>query len=139
MNGLRLLLAAWLLAVSSGCALVNPGVIEEIESNPTGDRAASTLVMTLDDGTRLPLKFVREDNLVHLGSGGRWWRRFQSPGPVTLLMRGREYRGTAVAVRDNPGKRREVFQQLRSSGTAWLKGVLVTVTLADATGQESVR
>ena len=75
MNGLRLLLAAWLLAVSSGCALVNPGVIEEIESNPTGDRAASTLVMTLDDGTRLPLKFVREDNLVHLGSGGRWWRR----------------------------------------------------------------
>ena len=122
-------LLAWALA---GCALVNPGVIQEIETNPDGDRAASTLVMTLDDGTRLPLNFVREDNRVYLGSGGRWWRRFETPAPVTLLIRGRQYRGTAVAVRDDPDKRMEVFKQLRPSGTAWLKGVLVAVTLDDA-------
>ena len=125
----RWLLLACVLSLTSGCALVNPGVLDELEANPDGPRAARTLVMSFADGTRLPLNYQREADVVYLGAGGSWWRRLETPTPVTVLIQGERLSGEAVAVRDDPARRRAVFRALRPRALAWLPGVLVKVTL----------
>ena len=74
-----------------------------------------------------------------LGAGGAWWRRVESPTPVTVLIQGERLSGEAVAVRDDPARRRAVFRALRPRALAWLPGVLVKVTLTGAAPERALQ
>ena len=112
----------------------NPRVVEELRANPDGLRAARVTLLTLPDGTSLPVNFLREDNMVYMGADGRWWRPFaDGPRPVTLLIRGETLTGNAVAILDDPAHTADIFARLRPTAPTWLPGrlggVLVEVTL----------
>ncbi len=115
------------------CAVRNPDVIRQIETEPDAHRAQNTLVLNLPDGRRLPVNYLQEENVVYLGADGRWWRALEQPTPVSLTLRGATVSGTARAVRDDKALRRRVFRELRPLFPTWLPqwmgGVLVQVEL----------
>jgi hypothetical protein len=70
--------------------------VAEIQTNPQGERAARTMVITLADGRIYPVNYLREGNLVFMGIDGRWWRAFvDGDAPVQTLIRGERLRGLA--------------------------------------------
>jgi hypothetical protein len=112
----------------------NSGVVEELRTNPGGERAARAMLITLPDGRELPVNYLREGDMVYLGVDGLWWREFREGAqPVTLLIRGQTLSGQAVAILDDPARTEAVFARLRPTAPAWLpgrmRGVLVQVTL----------
>ncbi len=128
----RIALLVLCVAVS-GCAVRNPDVMRQIETEPDGYRAQNTLILESPDGRRFPVNYLREGNVVYLGADGRWWRQFETAARVTLILRGATVGGTARAVRDDPQLRRRVFRELRPLFPTWLPewlgGVLVAVEL----------
>ena len=112
----------------------NAKVAEEIRSNPNGERAQRTMLITLADGRMYPVNYLREDNLVFMGIDGRWWRDFVGEGqPVEMLIQGETLFGHAVAVTDDPEYTADVFSRLRPKVPGWLpdwlNGTLVVITL----------
>ncbi|RZO78600.1 MAG: hypothetical protein EVA66_07105, partial [OM182 bacterium] len=72
----------------------NASVIAEIQTNPGGERAARSMVITLADGRVYPVNYLREGNLVFMGIDGRWWRAFQGAGQqVEMLIQGQRLTG----------------------------------------------
>ena len=120
----------------SGCALINPGVIEELEQTPSAPRAERTLVLELADGTRFPVNYFEHGGELLTVSGGRWWRRFQQPAAVQVLLRGSWYPAIARAVRDDPERRRLALAALRPRLARGLPGVLVVVLLQPASAAD---
>ena len=85
LNRLTLLI---LCVAVSGCAVRNPDVMRQIETEPDGYRAQNTLILEGPDGRRFPVNYLREGNVVYLGADGRWWRQFETAAPVTRVLRG---------------------------------------------------
>ena len=101
--------------------LANPGVIEEVTSNPGGERAGIVMLLTLPDGRVLPVNYLREGNRVFAGADGRWWRALRDGDvPVTVMIRGESFAGRATVVFDDPEYRRDVFARLRPDVPKWL-------------------
>lgn len=101
--------------------IANPRVIEEITSNPTGERAGIVMALTLPDGRTLPVNYRREDNRVYAGADGRWWRTLRDGNaPVTMLIRGETLTGRAHVVFDDPAFKADVFSRLRPTVPRWL-------------------
>ncbi len=126
----------------------NARVADEIRSNPDGDRARKTMLLTLQDGTMYPVNFLHEGDKVFMGIDGRWWREFVGAGqPVSMYIRGETLTGHAVAKLDDPAYTADIFSRLRPTAPAWLpdwlNGKLVVITLTrsdtsdvgDATGE----
>jgi len=114
---------------------VNARVAEEIRQNPEGTRAAKTMLLTLEDGRMYPVNYLHEGQMVFMGIDGRWWREFVGDGQsVTMFIKGRQYRGHAVAVLDDPAYTDDVFSRLRPTAPEWLprwaNGKLVVITLS---------
>ena len=112
----------------------NARVAEEIRQNPDGDRAARTMLLTLEDGTMYPVNFLHEGNEVFMGIDGRWWRVFVDEGQrVSMFIKGETYTGHAVAVLDRPEYQKDIFSRLRPTVPKWLpdalNGKLVVITL----------
>ena len=101
--------------------VMNPNVVEELQSNPQGERAGIVMLLTLPDGRRLPVNYIREGNTVFVGADGSWWRLFGDAGaPVTVLIRGETLTGLAQVVLDEPDYTHEVFGRLRPTVPGWL-------------------
>ena len=82
--------------------VTNPGVAEEIRTNPPGERAGIVMLLTLPDGMGLPVNYLHEGNEVFAGADGRWWRAFQGEGAdVSVLIRGATLMGRAKVVLDD--------------------------------------
>ena len=140
MKWLRVSLAV-LTALLGGFALyghfiANPRVAEEIRSNPDGQRARETMLLTLPSGRELPVNYLREGDLVFVGADGPWWRDVRDGGRVAMLIRGRGLRGDATVILDDPAYTRDVFARLRPTAPSWLpdwlNGKLIEIEVIDA-------
>ena len=108
--------------------------VAEIQTNPQGERAARTMVITLADGRIYPVNYLREGNLVFMGVDGRWWRVFVDGDPsAQMLIQGQRLSGRARVVLDDQAYVDEIFARLRPKAPswlpAWLNGKLVVITL----------
>ena len=73
------------LVISTGYVIysrdgVDARVAEEIRTNPQGERAQRTMLVTLMNGRTLPVNYLREDGLIFMGIDGLWWREFVGAG-----------------------------------------------------------
>ena len=114
----------------------NAAVVDDIKSNPDGDRAKRAMLLYLEDGRMYPVNYLREDGLVFVGIDGLWWREFEGHGaPVKLLIRGQKHHGHANTVLDDPAYKEAVFARLRPTAPEWLpdwlNGKLVVIQLED--------
>lgn len=114
--------------------IVNPVMMEEIRTNPTGDEAQEAMLLTFE-GKTLPVNYLKEGDTVFMGVDGRWWRAFVGDAvPVSMLIQGETYTGLAVVVLDDPTYVEDVFSRLRPTAPdwlpAWLTGKLVVITIA---------
>lgn len=99
----------------------NPRVIEELQTDPQGERAGIVMLLTLPDGRILPVNYRREGDQVFAGADGRWWRALREGDvPVTVTIRGETLPGRARVVFDDPEYKRDVFARLRPNVPKWL-------------------
>ncbi len=121
---------------------VNPQVVSELRRFPDGSTATRVAVLTMMENDvsshSVPVNYLREDNKVFLAASGPWWREFsKGSAPVTLLIKGEELSGQAVAVVDDAAYTKKVFARLRPDASGWLpgllNGVLVVVDLDEIT------
>lgn len=113
--------------------VANPRVVEELRTDPEGERAARAMLMTLPDGRALPVNYLREGDKVFAGADGPWWRAFQGEGaPVSLLIRGQMLTGHATVELEDTVYRKEIFSRLRPAASwlpGWLDAKLVVIVL----------
>jgi hypothetical protein len=126
-----LILLLWLPQRVEG---TNARVIQEIKTNPLGERAARTMVVTLADGRIYPVNYLKEGGLVFMGIDGRWWRAFQGAGQsVNMLIKNEPFSGHGRVILDNQEYVDQVFARLRPKAPswlpAWLNGKLVVIEL----------
>lgn len=131
---LVLVALALLVWLSGRMAAGNARDVAEIQTNPQGERAARTMVITLADGRIYPVNYLREGNLVFMGIDGRWWRVFVDGDPsAQMLIQGQRLSGRARVVLDDQAYVDEIFARLRPKAPswlpAWLNGKLVVITL----------
>ena len=131
---LVLVAVALLVWLSGRMAAGNVQDVAEIQTNPQGERAACTMVITLADGRIYPVNYLREGNLVFMGIDGRWWRAFvDGDASAQMLIQGERLSGRARVVLDDQAYVDEIFARLRRKAPswlpAWLNGKLVVITL----------
>ena len=51
-----------------------------------------------------PVSYYQEDGSVYCFTHAGWWKNFDGGAEVHTLIRGQEFTGTAVSIRDNPEK-----------------------------------
>ncbi len=105
--------------------VTNPAVLEELRSNPLGERAAKVMILTFPDGRVLPVNYLRDGERVFVGADGPWWRVFRNGNvPVTLEIQGQRLQGRAQTILDNPAYTEQIFQRLRPNVPDWLPSFL---------------
>ena len=119
--------------------VVNPAMMKEIRTNPTGEEAQEAMLLTFD-GKTLPVNYLKEGDTVFMGADGRWWRAFTGEGiPVSMLIQGETYNGHGVVILDDPAYVQEVFARLRPTAPewlpGWLTGKLIVITLRTSAEQ----
>ena len=50
--------------------MTNPDVVQEVRANPTGERAAKVMLLTLPSARMIPVNFLLEDGRVYAGPTG---------------------------------------------------------------------
>ncbi len=114
--------------------MVNPRISAQIRNEPDSAAAARAMILIFADGREIPVNYLWEGNQVFAGADGRWWREFRAgPTPVSLVIKGRTYRGQATVELNNQNYVDDVFSRLRPTAPEWLpdwaNGKLVIVTL----------
>jgi len=123
-----LVLGYWIYAVQ----IANPRVERELMENPTGERAARVMLLTLPSGRRIPVNFYREEDMVYAGADGSWWKELVGDGfPVSVLLRGETLQGTARTVLDDPVYTKQIFEKLRPNAIEGF-GRLVEIRIENA-------
>jgi len=131
--GVVVLLVVGTVAMKWRGDTVNTRVMNEIRSEPFGERARKTMIVTLDDGRVYPVNYLREDGRVYMGIDGLWWRVFQGEGSrVQMEINDQIVTGTGVVILDDPARVEDVFSRLRPTVPEWLpralNGKLVEIT-----------
>lgn len=128
------LIVLFLVGAAYQVYIVNPRVHQELTDNPQGERAGIVMLLTLPDGKRIPVNYLREVDKVYVGADGPWWRALQSGDvSIQLEIRGEQLTGKARVILDNPVYVDDVFSRLRPTVPTWLpdwaNGKLVEITL----------
>ena len=136
-TALVLLLVAGLVYGNLTREMTNARVAEEIRHEPEGERAARTMLLTMEDGRMYPVNYLYEGNKVFMGIDGFWWREFADEAkPVSMYIKGETYTGQALTILDRPEYIKDVFSRLRPTVPKWLpdalNGKLVEITLDPA-------
>ena len=118
--------------------IVNPKVVTELQTDPSGERARKVMLLTFPDGKVLPINYLRENPYVYAGADFSWWKAFADDGAqVTVLIQGETLRGTARVVLNQPDFKATIFARLRPTVPKWLpdwlNGKLIIITI-DAAG-----
>ena len=113
--------------------VLNPRVMEELRTDPEGERAGIVMIIDLPGGKRIPVNYLREGDKVFAGADGPWWRTLGDGAPVTLLIRGEILHGHGRVKEDDPAYKKDVFSRLRPTVPkwlpSWLDAKLVVVSL----------
>ncbi len=118
---LAVLVAAFLVLWLVFGPIMNARVMEELASDPQGERAGIVMLLTLPGDRVLPVNYRREGDQVFVGADGRWWRALREGDvPVTVTIRGERLAGRARVVFDDPEYKRDVFARLRPNVPKWL-------------------
>lgn len=122
----------------------NERVATEIRENPDGERAARTMLLTLEDGTMYPVNYLYEDDKVFMGIDGLWWREFvDEPRAVQMFIKGNTYSGSALTKLDDLTYIKDIFSRLRPKVPKWLpdalNGKLVVITLDEESKQAALQ
>jgi len=131
--GVVVLLVVGTVAMKWRGDTVNTRVMNESRSEPYGERARKTMIVTLEDGRVYPVNYLREDGRVYMGIDGLWWRVFQGEGSrVQMEINDQIVTGTGVVILDDPARVEDVFSRLRPTVPEWLpralNGKLVEIT-----------
>jgi len=111
--------------------VANPRVSRELLEEPDGERAKRVMLLTLPDGRRLPVNYLRKGGMVYAAADGRWWKPLAGDGAdVTVLVRGETLSGRARAVRDDPDYTTRIFRELRPDAIEGF-GTLVEIRLSE--------
>jgi len=118
---LAVLVAAFLVLRLVFGPIANARVMEDLASDPQGERAGIVMLLTLPGDRVLPVNYRREGDQVFAGADGRWWRALREGDvPVTVTIRGETLAGRARVVFDDPEYKRDVFARLRPNVPKWL-------------------
>ena len=131
--GVVVLLVVGTVAMKWRGDTVNTRVMNEIRSDPFGERARKTMIAALEDGRVYPVNYLREDGRVYMGIDGLWWRVFQGEGSrVQMEINDQIVTGKGVVILDDPARVDDVFSRLRPTVPEWLpralNGKLVEIT-----------
>lgn len=111
----------------------NPRVVADLQTNPQGERAQKAMLLYFPDGKVLPVNYLMEGNQVFAGSDFGWWRAFESGNvPVSVMIKGETYEGTARVELEDKIYIEDIFSRLRPTTPDFLThwGKLVIIDLA---------
>jgi len=117
------------LLMSVHARMTNPDVAQEVRANPTGERAAKVMLLTLPSARMIPVDFLLEDGRVYAGADGRWWKELEGgPHTVKVFVLGESFAGRARAVLDDSTYTKDVFTRLRPDAVPGF-GTLIEILL----------
>ena len=79
-----------------------------------------------------PVDYLREGNMVYIGSDSGWWKHLEGGAEVTMLIQGTEYTGWATPILDDPERSSAGFKKLRPwtyKRAEWTGAVFVEVKI----------
>lgn len=86
--------------------------------------------------TTFPVDYLREGNMVYIGSDSDWWKHLEGGAGVTMLVQGTEVTGWAIPILDDPERSSAGFKKLRPwtyMRAKWTEAVFVEVEIRDQT------
>jgi hypothetical protein len=129
--GVGVLIAAIGGYLAYAILIANPAVVEDLRTNPTGERAKIVMILSLPNGKDLPVNYLREGNRVYAGADGTWWKELRGEGAeVEMLIQGESLRGQARAVEGDPDYTLDIFKRLRPTSYKYLDGVLIEIKIS---------
>ena len=81
-----------------------------------------------------PVDYLREENMVYIGSDSDWWKHLEGGAEVTMLIQGMEVTGWATPILDDPERSGVGFRKLRPwtyMRAEWTGAVFVEVEIRD--------
>ncbi len=84
-----------------------------------------------------PVDYLREGNVVYIGSDSGWWKHLESGAEVSMLIQGTEVTGWATPILSDPERSSAGFRKLRPwtyMRAEWTGAVFVEVKIQDAEG-----
>lgn len=81
-----------------------------------------------------PVDYLREENMVYIGSDSDWWKHLEGGAEVTMLIQGMEVTGWATPILDDPERSGAGFRKLRPwtyMRAEWTGAVFVEVEIRD--------
>lgn len=97
----------------------NKRVVEELNSNPNGERAGKVMLITFPSGRSTPVNYLHEGNTIFAASDFNWWKSIEVEGTVLgLYIQGANLRGVARVSTDSEYTF-EVFERLRPDAPQW--------------------
>lgn len=136
----RFVIMLWVAAGIIGLVVVyNPVVTTILQSDHHALLSGRTMLLTLENRETsqpktFPVNYLREEEMVYIGSDFGWEKHLVGGAEVRLLIQGEEYVGWALPILDDPERSTAGLRKLRP-GTyklaEWIGSVFVEVQMQD--------
>lgn len=136
----RFVIMLWVAAGIIGLVVVyNPVVTTILQSDHHALLSGRTMLLTLENRETsqpktFPVNYLREEEMVYIGSDFGWEKHLEGGAEVRLLIQGEEYVGWALPILDDPERSAAGLRKLRP-GTyklaEWIGSVFVEVQMQD--------
>ena len=136
----RFVIMLWVAAGIIGLvAVYNPVVTTILQSDHHALLSGRTMLLTLENRETsqpktFPVNYLREEEMVYIGSDFGWEKHLVGGAEVRLLIQGEEYVGWALPILDDPERSTAGLRKLRP-GTyklaEWIGSVFVEVQMQD--------
>ena len=128
-----------LAGLSVLAAAYHPLVPVILQSERHGLLSNSVMLITLKrrdspEMKTFPVDYLREGNMVYIGSDSDWWKHLEGGAEVTMLIQGTEVTGWATPILDDPERSGAGFRKLRPwtyMRAEWTGAVFVEVKIQD--------
>ncbi len=133
-----------LAGISVLVAAANPIVSAILRSEQHGLLSDGVMLITMQkrdssDRKTFPVDYLREGNMVYIGSDFGWWKHLEGGAEVRMLIQGTELTGWATPILDDPERSRAGFKKLRPwtyKRAEWTGAVFVEVKIQDGQGAQ---